>query len=70
MYEVGSVSKESGAICMGLMHSTPQRQQEQHNMVVKAMSQPFVHVLQWQTTSSKHVQQITQLHGYAGLCDC
>lgn len=46
MYEVGSVSKESGAICMGLMHSTRQHQQEQHNMVVKAMSQPFVRVLQ------------------------
>lgn len=30
-----------GAICMGLMHSTPQSQQEQYNTVVKAMSQPF-----------------------------
>lgn len=27
-----------GAICMGLMHGTAQCQQEQYNMVVKAMS--------------------------------
>lgn len=46
MYEVGIVrvcfKKKSEAICMGLMHSTPQCQQQQYNTVVKAMSQPFV----------------------------
>lgn len=54
--------KQSGAICMGLMHGTAPSQQEQYNTVVKAMSQPFVYAVQWQNTSSKHVQQIILTH--------
>lgn len=38
----GCARKKGGAICMGLMHSTLQSQQELYSMVVKAMSQPFV----------------------------
>lgn len=56
---------KSRAICMGLMQSTPQRQQEQYNTVVKAMSQPFVCVVQWQAAASKDAQRITQFHRLA-----
>lgn len=50
------LSKESGAICMGLMHSTQPCQQEQHNMVVKTTSEPFVCAPRRQTGAAEHVR--------------
>lgn len=66
MYEVRGVfgctcafkKKTKGVICMGLMHTTLQHQQEQHNVVVKVMSEPFVCALQWHT-ASRRASQIT-----------
>lgn len=54
--------RKSCAICMGLMHGTPRRLQEQYNPVVKAPSQPFVCVVQWRAAASKDAQRITQFH--------
>lgn len=51
---------------MGLMHSTPQRQQEHYNTLVIAMSQPFVRVVQWRAAASMLLRMCSGSLGFIG----
>lgn len=51
-----------GVFGWGNLHGIDAQHTPRCHTVVKAMSQPFVRAVQWQTVSSKRVQQITQFH--------